>query len=130
MLRSVIEGVTYALRDSVEIINSLDINVRSIRATGGGAKSAFWRQLQADILGKKVVSMAADEGPAFGVALLAAVGAGEFKNVAEACKVTIKTNTETKPNAKVRKAYDKSFPIYQQIYQSLKDDFRAISELG
>lgn len=130
MVRSVIEGVTFALRDSLEIIQSLDIGVRSIRATGGGAKSAFWRQIQADVLGKKVVTMAADEGPAFGVALLAAVGAGEFKNIGEACKATLKTTGETKPNAKARRQYDKAFPIYQQLYHSLKDDFAAIGELG
>jgi xylulokinase len=106
------------------------VAVKQIRATGGGAKSSFWRQMQADVLAKTVVSMAADEGPAFGVALLAAVGAGEFKNIAEACDATVKTTGQVKPRSAPRRHYDQAFPVYQQMYQSLRDDFRAIAELG
>lgn len=130
MVRAVLEGVTYSLRDCLAIIEEQGVKVRQIRASGGGAKSKFWRQMQADVLGKTVVSMAADEGPAYGVALLAAVGAGEFKNVEEACAATVKTTGETKSNAAARKGYDKAFPLYQQLYRSLRDDFRAIAELG
>lgn len=129
MTRAIMEGVTYSLRDSLEIINELGVSVKQIRASGGGSKSQFWRQMQANVLGKKVVSMAADEGPAFGVALLAAVGAGEYKNVVEACKATIKTVAETKPETKARKYYDRAFPEYQSLYQSLKNDFQRLSEL-
>ncbi|MGE3243273.1 MAG: xylulokinase, partial [Pirellulales bacterium] len=78
MVRSILEGVTYSLRDCLSIIEEQGVAVKQIRASGGGAKSVFWRQLQADALGKSVVQMAADEGPGYGVALLAAVGAGEF----------------------------------------------------
>ena len=85
------EGVTYSLRDCLAIIEEQNVAVKQIRASGGGARSAFWRQMQADVLNKTVVSMAADEGPAYGVALLAAVGAGEFKDIAEACDATVKT---------------------------------------
>jgi xylulokinase len=106
------------------------VAVKQIRASGGGARSAFWRQMQADVLNKSVVTMAADEGPAYGVALLAAVGAGEFKDIAEACDATVKTKSQTKPNATARKSYDKAFPIYQKLYRSLRDDFRAIAEIG
>ena len=129
MVRSVLEGVTYALRESLAIMEDLAVKVRLIRATGGGAKSAVWRQLQADIMGRKVLTMAADEGPAFGVALLAAVAGGEYKNVVEACEATVKTTGETKPVAKAKKFYDKAFPIYQQLYQSLKSDYQAIAAL-
>ncbi len=96
------EGVTYSLRDSLAIIEELGVPVRQIRASGGGAQSPFWRQMQADVFGKTVVTMTAEEGPAYGVALLAAVGAGEFKNVAEACEATVKTVGQTKPVAAVR----------------------------
>ncbi len=130
MVRSVMEGVTYSLRDCLAIIEEQGVNVRQIRASGGGAKSAFWRQMQADMFGKTVVRMAADEGPAYGVALLAAVGAGEFKNVVEACEATVKTSGQTKPNAPARKCYNQGFPVYQQLYQSLRDNFQAIAELG
>ncbi|MGD9635236.1 MAG: FGGY-family carbohydrate kinase, partial [Pirellulales bacterium] len=94
------------------------------------AKSVFWRQLQADALGKSVVQMAADEGPGYGVALLAAVGAGEFKDVVEACDATVKTTRETKSRAKIKSTYDAGFPVYQQLYRSLREDFRAIAALG
>lgn len=129
MVRAVLEGVTYALRDSLDIMQELGVAVREVRATGGGGKSPFWRQLQADVFGKKVVAMAADEGPAYGVALLAAVGCGEFKNIAEACAATVETTAECKPEAKLRKRYNRAAPIFQQLYASLRDDFRAIAEL-
>lgn len=129
MVRSVMEGVTYSLRDCLEIIEELGVRVKQIRASGGGAKSAFWRQMQADVMGKTVVQMAADEGPAYGVALLAAVGAGAYKNVGEACDATVQTTRETKPVTAARKKYDAAFPLYQKLYRSLKEDFRAIAEL-
>jgi len=130
MVRSILEGVTYSLRDCLEIIEQQKVAVKQIRASGGGARSSFWRQMQADVLGKTVVSMAADEGPAYGVALLAAVGAGEFTDIAEACDATVKTKGQTKPSNAARKQYDKAFPIYQKLYRSLREDFRAIAEIG
>ncbi|MEM6655299.1 MAG: xylulokinase, partial [Planctomycetota bacterium] len=130
MVRAVLEGVTLALRDSVDIMQELGVPVRQVRATGGGAKSPFWLQLQADMFGKRVVTMTADEGPAMGVALLAAVGCGEYKSIAEACKATVATASETKPAAAQRKVYDRSAPIYRGLYQSLRDDYRAIAALG
>jgi xylulokinase len=130
VVRAVLEGVTYALRDSLAIMEELGVGVRQIRATGGGAKSPLWRQLQADVLGKTVVTMAADEGPAYGVALLAAVGGGEFNNIVEACGAAVTTTGETKPVAKSRRYYDHAFPVYQQLYQSLRNDFRALGKLA
>jgi xylulokinase len=130
VVRAVMEGVTFSLRDCLAIIEEQGVNVRQIRASGGGAKSAFWRQMQADMFGKTVVTMAADEGPAYGVALLAAVGAGEFKDVVEACDATVKTTGQTKPNAPARRHYDQAMPVYQQLYRSLCSDFRAIAKLG
>ena len=97
---------------------------------GGGAKSKFWRQMQADVLGKTVVSMVADEGPAYGVALLAAVGAGEYKNVVEACDATVKTRSQLKSSATAKRYYDNAFPVYQNLYPALRDDFKAIAQLG
>lgn len=130
MVRAIIEGVTYSLRDCLEIIESHKVSVKQIRASGGGAKSLFWRQMQADVLGKTVVSMAADEGPAYGAALLAAVGAGEFSSVTEACAATVKTKGQTKPNAAARRTYDRAFPLYQNLYRSLRDDFHKLAEIG
>jgi xylulokinase len=130
MVRAILEGVTYSLRDCLAIIEEQGVAVKQVRASGGGAKSAFWRQLQADSLGKTVVTMAADEGPGYGVALLAAVGAGEFKDVVEACDATVKTTRETKTSAKVKPKYDAGFPVYQKLYGSLRENFREIATLG
>lgn len=130
MVRSILEGVSYALRDSLEIVRELEVPVREIRASGGGAKSPLWRQIQADVFGHKVVSTEADEGPAYGVALLAAVGAGEFKSIEEACAATVKLAGETPVHSASKKTYNRAFPIYQRLYQSLRDDFRRIADLG
>jgi xylulokinase len=130
LVRAIMEGVTYSLRDCLAIIEEQGVAVKQVRASGGGAKSPFWRQMQADVFGKTVVTMAADEGPGYGVALLAAVGAGEFKDVAEACEATVKTTGQTKPSAAARKVYDKSFPVYQQLYRSLREDFKKVAELS
>ncbi len=129
MVRSVLEGVTYSLRDCLDLMRDLGVPVREIRATGGGAKSPFWRQMQADVLGAKVRTMQSDEGPGYGVALLAAVGCGEFKNITEACNATVATTSETKPNTKTRKAYDARVGVYRNLYKQLKPSYDAIAEL-
>ena len=130
LVRSIMEGVTYSLRDCLQIIRELEIPVKQIRASGGGSRSPLWRQIQADVFGQKVVSLNAEEGPGYGVALLAAVGAGAFKDVREACQATIKVVKETSPNRAAQKQYDRAFPEYQQLYRSLKQDFPRIAQLG
>lgn len=129
MARSVIEGATYAMRDSLEIAKQMDIPIKEIRLSGGGARSPFWRQTQADIYGQPVVTINAEEGPAYGVALLAAAGTGAYKDVVEACKATISVVTKTKATPAAKKTYNKAYPVYQQLYQSLKSDFADIQEL-
>jgi xylulokinase len=130
MVRAIMEGVAYAMRDSLAIIRQMNVPVKQIIASGGGSKSPLWRQIQADVFGQKVVTINAEQGPAFGVALLAAVGAGAYKNVEEACAATIKVVAETPLNKQAAKTYDQGFPIYQQLYRSLKSDFKAIARLA
>ena len=129
MARAVMEGATFAMRDSLEIAADMNIPVREVRLSGGGARSEFWRQMQADIYGKTVVTINAEEGPAYGVALLAAAGTGAYKDVVEACNSTISVVTKTKPTASAKKAYNKAYPIYQNLYQSLKGDFESIQQI-
>lgn len=129
LARSVMEGATYAMRDSLEIAKGMNIPVQEIRLSGGGARSPFWRQMQADIYGQQVVTINASEGPAYGVALLAAAGTGAYKSVEEACRATITVVTRTKPKAAALKTYNAAFPVYQQLYRSLKADFAAIQGL-
>ncbi len=129
LIRAIMEGVTYAMRDSLEIIEGLGVPVRQIRASGGGSRSPLWRQIQADVFARKVVTINSEEGPAYGVALLAAVGAGAFKDIAEACSATIRVVKETGVNRAAKAYYDRAFPEYQQLYRSLKDDFKRIAAL-
>ena len=129
MVRAILEGVTFSLNESVQIVRSLGVPIDEIRATGGGARSPLWRQIQADVFGQKVVTTQAEEGPAYGVALLAAVGAGAFKDIQEACKAVVKTGGATKPKSKASQAYAERFPVYQGLYQSLSGDFKKIAEL-
>ena len=129
MARSVMEGATFAMRDTLEIIKEMNIPVKEIRLSGGGARSQFWKQMQADIYGQQVVTINAEEGPAYGVALLAAAGTGAYKDVVEACKATISVVTKTKASAKEKKTYNAAYPVYQQLYRSLKDDFETIQTL-
>lgn len=129
MVRAIMEGVAYAMRDSLAIIRELDVPVRQIRASGGGSKSPLWRQIQADVFGQKVVTLNAEEGPAYGVALLAAVGGGAFKNVEEACAATIRVVKQTPARPRAAQYYDCGFPIYQRLYRALKPEFKAIAAL-
>lgn len=129
LARAVMEGATYAMRDCLEIIDGMQIPIREIRLSGGGARSQFWRQMQADIYGRKVVTINAEEGPAYGVALLAAAGTGAFKNVVEACAATIRVVSETRTDRQAKAAYNRFYPQYGELYRSLKPNFREIAHL-
>jgi xylulokinase len=130
LIRAVMEGVTYSMRDSLAIIRELGVPVKQIRASGGGSRSPFWRQIQADVFGQEVCTINAEQGPAFGVALLAAVGAGAFKNIEEACQATIRVVKRTAVNRKSAAYYEQASPIYQSLYPALKKDFQRIAALA
>ena len=85
--------------------------------------------MQADIYGRKVVTINTEEGPAYGVALLAAAGTGAYKDVVEACAATIRVVSSTAANANTKRVYNKVYPMYGTLYRSLKDDFRCIAQL-
>jgi xylulokinase len=119
--RSVMEGVTFALRDTLEIFRETGGSVTEIRANGGGAKSAFWKQMQADIFGANVLTMNLEEGPAAGAAILAAVGAGHFKSVQEACGALLQVKTVTEPISSNAAMYDDYYQTYRELYPALKD---------
>ncbi|MBN2024417.1 MAG: xylulokinase [Pirellulales bacterium] len=130
LVRSILEGVTYSLRESLAIFEELGVPVREIRASGGGSRSPLWRQIQADVFGRKVVTVNTEEGPAYGVALLAAVGAGAYANIEEACKAAVRVVRQTTPDRAARRRHDRAFPVYQQLYRSLAADFKRIAAEG
>jgi len=127
LIRSLLEGVTYGMRDSLEIIKGMGVPVEEIRVSGGGALSPFWRQMQADIYKNPVCTINASEGPAFGVALLGGVGTGVFSSVQEACKATIQVVSTTDVNQADSAVYDRYYPIYRSLYVALKAEFAKIA---
>ncbi|MDO4559239.1 MAG: xylulokinase [Planctomycetia bacterium] len=129
MVRAILEGVVCSLRDSLEIFEELGVPVTQIRASGGGSRSPFWRQIQADCFGRPVVTVHTDEGPAFGAALLASVGAKFHPDIETACDAAIRIVGETACDPANHEIYDRHFPEYQRLYQSLRDDFRRIAAL-
>lgn len=129
MIRALLEGVTYGMRDALEIMREMGIAVSEVRASGGGAKSAFWRQMQADVYGSPLVLTNASEGPAYGVALLAGVGTGVWSDVNQACNASIRTTTKIKPNRRSAQQYERFYPVYRKLYGDLKDRFAEIATL-
>lgn len=129
LLRGVMEGVGYSLKDCMEIIQGMDIPVVEVRASGGGGRSDVWRQIQADMFKMKVVTIHSEEGGALGVAILAGVGAGLFSNVQEACEKLIKTKLIQNPIEANKDYYEKHHQLYKSIYNSLKRDFQMANEL-
>ncbi|HUS57474.1 MAG TPA: xylulokinase [Planctomycetota bacterium] len=129
LVRSTLEGITYGMKDSLEIIKGMHVAINEIRISGGGAASAFWRQVQADVYGQDVVTTNSNAGGALGVALLAGVGTGAFKSVEQACDSVIRVVDRTKVNAKTAEIYRKYYPIYGVLYRHLKDDFDEIQKL-
>jgi xylulokinase len=129
LIRSVLEGATYAMRDSLELIREMGVNIEQIRVSGGGARNPLWKQIQADIYGHDVHSLNSTEGPAFGVALLAQVGTGGFASVPEACDATIRLADQTTVDPRVRGQYDRGYALYRQLYRDLRASFAAISDL-
>jgi xylulokinase len=129
MIRALLEGATYAMRDSLELIREMGVAIEQIRVSGGGARNPLWRQIQADIYRGDVHTINASEGPAFGVALLAQVGTGGFATVPEACDATIRTVESTTVDPKVSAFYDRAYVIYRKLYHDLRSSFREISAL-
>ncbi|MEM8874967.1 MAG: xylulokinase [Planctomycetota bacterium] len=131
LIRSLLEGVTFNMGSMLNIMrDEMGIPCKQVRGTGGGSKSAFWRQMQADIYGAPLALTNSEEGAAFGAALLAAVGAGAYKDVPAACKALIKATDVTKPVAKQKKQYAKHHAVYDKLYGDLKDRFADMAALS
>jgi xylulokinase len=129
LIRAVIEGVSYSQRDCLDIIEQLGVEVNSVRASGGGAKSPFWRQLLADILDKRTVTLETQEGSAYGAALLGMVATGEYGSVPEVCRAAIRETDAAEPGAASVRSYAAGHRIYQSLYPALQPAYRAIANL-
>ena len=128
LIRAVLEGITFAMRDSLEILKAQGVAVKEVRATGGGAKSAFWKQLQADIYGCEIATLASDQGPAFGAAIMAGVGTGVYKSIPEACDAIISVVERTAPNQANVAEYNDYYEVYKNLYPSIKGACHTLSK--
>jgi xylulokinase len=128
--RALLEGVSYALKDSFTLLSELGVPVQQVRASGGGARSDFWLQLLADIVEAEHVRLQVDEGPALGAALLAAVGTGAYATVPEACAATIATRPGALPNPALAPTYRRTYGLYRTLYPALKDAFTDAARLA
>lgn len=124
--RAVIEGVSYGLKDLIVLLERSGASIQEVRVMGGGIRSDLWRQILADVVARPLHRVNNDEGPAFGAALLAAVGTRRFNSVPEACAATIRTTDVTMPDRSVT-AYEKYYPVYRSLYPALKDTFAALA---
>jgi len=130
LVRAVMEGATFAMNDVVTLLREdQGMRIRQIRLSGGGARSAFWRQMQADIYGTACATINTEEGPAYGAALLASVGAGEYGHIRQAVKAGISITRTIKPITANKRLYAKYYAQYRRLYPALKDQFAAIAEL-
>ncbi len=129
MLRAVMEGVVFSLRDCLEIMKDMGVEVDEVRASGGGGKSPLWRQMQADVFGTDIQTINSSEGGALGVALLAGVGTGIYKSVPEACDATIGVVTNQSGNPEAKTIYDGYYRLYKNLYRSLAGNFKELAAL-
>jgi xylulokinase len=120
LTRAVLEGVCFALRDSLGILQELGLSPQSLLLTGGGAKSPFLRRLQAEVFGLPVQTVNREEGPAYGAALLAAVGAGAFPNLASAARATLTRTAPEAPAPAAHRAYDAPYARFRALYPTLR----------
>ena len=120
MLQAVFEGVAFGLRDSLEVARSSGLDIKKTKICGGGAKSPLWRKIIANVMNLSVETIAAEEGPAMGGALLAAVGCGQWKSVEEAAAAVVKVTGTEEPDPELVKLYEERYQTFRKIYPALR----------
>jgi xylulokinase len=120
IIRAIQEGVAFSLKDTFSIFEEMNVPVAKIRLGGGGARSALWRQIQADVYAHEVELVEAEEGAAYGAAILAAVGAGHWNSVDEACDAVVRVAARVTPRPDDSNVMQKNYSIYRRIYPALR----------
>jgi len=128
LVRAIVEGVTFALRDSLEIMKSLGARMDEVRLIAGGAKSKFWRQVVADIFGLQIVIPKNTEGPAMGAAILAGVGTGVFGDFLETTERILPVASRVDPDPKRHERYNEIYARFVGLYPALKGHFADMGE--
>jgi xylulokinase len=127
IVRAILEGVAFSLRDSFTIFQEMGVPVESIRLGGGGARSTLWRQIQADVYAQTVETVEADEGAAYGAAILAGVGVGVWPDVASACHSVVRVANSTAPDPSSREVMENQYAKFRAIYPALKAIDKAVA---
>jgi xylulokinase len=120
VIRAILEGVAFSLRDTFTIFEEIGVPVKTIRLGGGGARSALWRQIQADIYRQPVETVEAEEGAAYGAAILAGVGAAAWPSVDAACQAVVRVAARINPNSEHSSLLEKAYAAYRRIYPAMK----------
>ncbi len=120
VIRAILEGVAFSLRDTLTIFRDLNVPVKSIRLGGGGARSSVWQQIQADIYGMPVDLISVDEGPAYGAGLLAGIGTGVWPSVDAACETAVHVAKRVQPIARNAELMNRRYEEYRKIYPALR----------
>ncbi len=128
MTQAVLEGVVFGLRDSLEVAKRLGIRVERTKICGGGAKSALWKRMVANIMNVKVDVVESEEGPALGAAILAAVGCGEYPDVRTAAERIVRVAETIEPETELAEKYERQYARFRGMYPALKDVFKEFGE--
>ena len=128
LVRAVLEGVAFALRDSLELIRRLNVDADEVVAVGGGTRSVVWRQILADVFGMPVATVAPSGGAPYGAAILAAVGSGKFASVEEACRAWLRPLDRMEPSPVAMSAYGDAYRRHRRLYPLLKRHFAEQAE--
>ena len=130
MIRAIVEGVSYSLRDCLGIIEQMGVDIQSVRASGGGARSLFWRQMLADVFRRSVATLENTEGSAYGAALLAVAGTGEYASIEELCDVAIREVDCLIPGVHESAAYERGYEVFTVLYPTLKPVYSLIQQMA
>jgi xylulokinase len=129
VIRAILEGVAYSLRDGLEIFKEMGVPAGQVRASGGGGRSGLWRQIQADVFNREMVTINSTEGSAYGAALLAATGTGKFSSIEEACRTCIRVTDRCEPDPARAQVYEEYYGVYRNLYPRLKASFKKVSAI-
>ena len=128
MLQAVLEGVAFAIRDSFEVAKSLGVSIPRSNICGGGSKSALWKTITANILGIPLDTVATEQGPGYGGAILAMVAAGQFPSVQAACGELVELADTVEPDARLTALYEERYQQFRQIYPAMKNLFPILND--
>ncbi len=129
MIRAVMEGVSYSLRDCLEVLRAMGVHPENITACGGGARSPLWRGMMANLFGTPIRTAFSAEGAALGAAILAGVGTGVYASVEEACQKLVQIQDTVLPDASASATYEPYYALYREIYPAVKGLYKTLSQI-